>query len=112
MTEVSSPPEYASTTRFTLFAMTMSLLDRGARSGAVEEMDDDALLSVQPILRLVEDHAPRPVQHRIRDLLAPVGGQAVHDERPGGREAQQRLVELVALEGLEPLLAVAPPGPC
>ena len=41
MTEVSSPPEYARTTRLTLFAMTMSL-PTARPSHAVEEMDDDA----------------------------------------------------------------------
>src|SRR5213592_2573664 len=41
----------------------------------------DRLLHVEAILGLVEDHRLRAVEHGVRDLLAAVGGEAVHDER-------------------------------
>src|SRR5207247_2267516 len=44
MTEVSSPPEYASTTR-----LGLDIVDR-----ASQQRQDDRLLRVKPILRLVE----------------------------------------------------------
>src|SRR5512145_30649 len=96
MTEVSRPPEYASTT-----LRTSRIVERAA-----EELEDDRLLRVQPVLRLVERDRPRAVEHGVGDLLPAVRGQAVHDE--GGRfgEAEHRLVELVAAERLEPLLAL------
>src|SRR5712692_5169001 len=61
---------------------------------------------MQPVLGLVEDDAPRPVQDGVGDLLATVGGQAVHDEGLRRGEAKQGVIDLVALEGLEPLLAL------
>src|ERR671924_588813 len=72
MTEVSSPPEYASTTRRTLRVVTV----------ASEQVDDHRLLHVQPVLRLVE-----------------------HDRADLG-EAHDRVVDLIAAEGLQPLLAL------
>src|SRR3990167_6295447 len=98
MTEVSSPPEYASTTLFTgVFMAPLSVS---------QEAQDDALLGVQPVLRLVQDDAPGPVQDRVRDLLPAMRRQTVHDEGLPAREPEQRLVDLVALECLLPPLAL------
>ena len=33
---------------------------------------------MEPVLRLVEHHALRPVEHGVGDLLPAMGGQAVH----------------------------------
>ena len=41
----------------------------------------DALLGVQPVLGLVEDHRLRPVHHLVGHLLAAMGRQAMHEER-------------------------------
>src|SRR5215471_13811883 len=123
ITEVSRPPEYASTTFFTVFVTRSSSLvgetagvgrrrTGAGRSGgpprsiAAEQADDDALLGVEPVLRLVEDQAPRPVEHGVGDLLAAMGGEAVHDEGRRRGQAEQPLVELIPLKRLEPLLAV------
>src|SRR5215475_1321755 len=92
MTEVSSPPEYASTTR-----LTSGIVRRPS-----QQVQDHRLLRVQTILRLIEHDGAGAVEHRVGDLLAPVRGQAVHDERAGLGEADDRLVELVAAEGLLP----------
>src|SRR3990167_9349922 len=73
---------------------------------ASQEVQDDALLRVEPVLRLIEHHALRPVEDRIRDLLPAMRRQAVHDERLPTGEAEQRVVDLVALEGLLPPLAL------
>src|SRR5437867_1962190 len=131
ITEVSSPPEYASTTFFTLLATRPApppvrvrakphselacnvsyppAFARRFRGRNIvpgggfgrraeppsEQFQDDALLGVQTVLRLVEDHAPGPVEDGIRDLLAAVSGEAVHDERARLGEAEERVVELI-----------------
>src|SRR2546428_13671858 len=81
MTEVSSPPEYARTMR-----LGLDIVDR-----ASQQRQDDRLLGVEPVLRLVERDRARAVEHRIGDLLAPVGGQAVHDQHRRLRAAYARL---------------------
>src|SRR5438876_12328502 len=93
LTEVASPPEYASTTRFT----------SGIVGRASEQVEDHGFLRVQAVLRLVQHDRARAVEDRVGDLLAAVRGQAVHDERARLGEADQRVVELVAAEGLLPL---------
>src|SRR5438876_2433037 len=90
MTEVSSPPEYARTMR-----LGLDIVER-----ASQQRQDDRLLGVEPALRLVEGDRVRAVEHRVGDLLAPMGGQAVHDQHRGLREAHDRLVDLVAAERL------------
>src|SRR5262249_24485732 len=90
MTEVSSPPEYASTTRLT----------SGIVRRASQQIQDHRLLRVQTILRLIEHDGARAIEHRVGDLLTPVCGQAVHDKRARLGEAEDRLVDLVAAEGL------------
>src|SRR5258705_1781531 len=97
MTEVSRPPEYASTTFLTDLVTLLS----------TQQGQDDGLLRVQAILGLVEDQAARPVEHRVGDLLASVRGQAVHHDRLTAGEVEQPVVDLVALEGLQAPLAVA-----
>src|SRR5437899_1922465 len=90
MTEVSSPPEYARTMR-----LGLDIVDR-----ASQQRQDDRLLGVETVLRLVEGDRVRAVEHRVGDLLAAMGGQAVHDQHRGLREAHDRLVDLVAAERL------------
>src|SRR5438128_2575589 len=90
MTEVSSPPEYARTMR-----LGLDIVDR-----ASQQRQDDRFLGVEPVLRLVERDRVRAVEHRVGNLLAPVGRQAVHDQHRGLREAHDRLVDLVAAERL------------
>ena len=46
--------------------------------------DEQGLLGVQPVLGLVPDHRLRAVDDLGGDLQAPVGGQAVQDDRVGG----------------------------
>src|SRR5882724_9102666 len=97
MTDVSSPPEYARTTFFTLsFAFTslpFSLLHLSE-----EEKLHQRLLGVQPVLGLVPDHALRPVDHLGGDLLAAVRGQAVHEKRVLLRHFHHGGVDLPILE--------------
>src|SRR5712691_12878234 len=105
ITEVSRPPEYASTTR--LGAGAAAGADRsGVIDGRAEQVEDDGLLSVQAVLGLIEHDAGLAVEHGVGDLLAPVRGQAVHDQRPRPGEPHHRVVDLIALEGLQPLLAL------
>src|SRR5256884_4639173 len=92
MTEVSSPPEYASTTR-----LGLDIVDR-----ASQQRQDDRLLRVKPILRLVERDRVRAVEHGVGDLLAPVGRQAVHHEHRGLGESDDRFVDLIAAERFLP----------
>ncbi len=62
---------------------------------------------MQAVLGLLEDQAARAVQERIGDLLPAMGGQAVHDHRIGRREGEEPVVDLVALERLQPPLPIA-----
>ena len=50
---------------------------------AAHQHDHNGLLGVQPVLGLVEDHAVRALHDLGRDLLAPVGGEAVHHDAGG-----------------------------
>src|SRR5689334_14856001 len=90
MTEVSSPPEYASTT-----FLTSGILER-----ASEHLEDHGLLGVQAVLGLVQHDRARAVQHGVGDLLAAMGRQAVHHQRRGLGEAEQPVAQLVAGERL------------
>src|SRR5205809_838652 len=58
----------------------------------------DRLLHVEAILGLVEDHRLRAVEHGVRDLLAAMGGEAVHDERARAGERDDALVHLIGAE--------------
>src|SRR5258706_15172244 len=97
MTEVSRPPEYASTTFLTDLVTLLS----------TQQGQDDGLLRVQAILRLVEDQATRPVEHRVGDLLASVRGQEVHHDRLTTGAVEQPGGDLIALEGRQAPLAAA-----
>src|SRR4029453_4143601 len=104
MTDVSRPPEYARTTR----------LGSGVIEGASQEPEHDGLLGVEPVSRLLQHDALLAVEHRVGDLLAAMGRQAMHHERRRLGEADQRLADLVAAESLEPLLVLRllpPPRP-
>src|SRR5947209_16375284 len=48
---------------------------------ACEAPGQYALLGMQPVFRLVEYHRLRAVDHVVRDLLAAVRRQAVHEDR-------------------------------
>ena len=65
-------------------AERIAIADPGARRAdqghGAQQPDHDRLLHVQPVLRLVEHHRLRPVDDLVGDLLAAVGGQAVHEE--------------------------------
>ena len=50
-------------------------------STAAEAPGEDALLRMQPVLGLVEDDRLRAVDDLVRDLLAAMGRQAMHEDR-------------------------------
>src|SRR5437870_4854933 len=100
ITEVSRPPEYARTTRLGVGAS--GIVESGS-----QQVEDDRLLRVEAILRLVEHDAGLAIEHTVRDLFAAVRGQAVHHQRPRVGEAEQRLVDLIAAERLQALLALS-----
>ena len=54
---------------------------------------------MQAVVRLREHDALGTVDDRRRHLLAPVGGQAVHEDRPGCRRGHHAVVDLEAFEG-------------
>ncbi len=68
---------------------------------------ENALLGVQAVLRLVEHHRLRPVDDLVGHLLAPVGGQAVHEQRVGLGAGHQPVIDLVGLQQVVPARAVA-----
>ena len=71
-----------------------------------EELDEQGLLHVQAVLGLFEDPALRPVHDRRCDLLAAVGGQAVHRDRVGTGRRHQRVVDPVGRERIASLLGL------
>src|SRR5512134_163303 len=108
MTEVSSPPEYASTT-FLTFS------NCGFPSPLVwDELRQEGDLDVHPVLRLVEYGGLRALDHLLRDLLPAMGGQAVHDDRALPGVPQKARVDAVAPERLQAaptLLLLSHAGP-
>src|SRR5712664_688151 len=102
MTEVSSPPEYARTTRL----IGSPALASDIVALAAEQLEDHRLLGVQPVFGLVEDDRLRSVDDGVGDLFAPVRGQAVHEDRGRVGEAEERRTHLIAAEGLEPPVAL------
>src|SRR5690242_4074166 len=92
ITLVSRPPEYARTTRLT----------SGIVRGASQQVQDDGLLGVQAVFRLVEHDRARTVEHGVGDLLTAVGGQAVHDYGTRLGEPDNCLVQLISAERLLP----------
>src|SRR3972149_2598458 len=85
------------------------------KPSVLDEPFEDGHLDVETVLRLVEDGGSRPLDHLVRDLLAPVGGEAMHHDRPAIRLPQQRRVAAITLEGGAPLpapgLSPGPPSP-
>ena len=69
-------------------------------AGRFQHLDEQRLLRVQAVLRLIEHHRDRRLDHFVADLLAAMRGQAVHEERAGLGQRHHRFVHLVALEGL------------
>src|SRR3990170_4584889 len=63
------------------------------------QQGQDGLLSVEAVLRLVEDYRPRPLEDLVHDLLAPVGGQVVHADGGRWRLGEKLRVHLVPGEG-------------
>ena len=56
------------------------------------EQEEQRLLRVEPILRLVEDDRGRTVHHLVRHLVAAVSGQAVHEQGVGSGVRHQRRI--------------------
>src|SRR5512139_325008 len=96
ITEVSSPPEYASTTFFTFSNVVSSL------SSMWNQRLEDRHLHEHPVLGLVEDRRPRPLEDLVGNLLAAVRGKAVHDDRVPPRRPHERPVDPVTAEGRQP----------
>ena len=87
-----------------LLALAPARLDDGQR--------EQGLGGVQAVLRLVPGGAPGAVEDVRGDLLARMRRQAVEDDRLGIGSGEQRLVDGVAGERLQPLARARPPGPC
>ena len=66
--------------------------------GLLEQPRQQAPEAVQAVVGLGDHPALRPVDHRRRHLLAPVGGQAVHEHRVGRGGRHDPVVDLEALE--------------
>ena len=79
----------------------------GLRHRLLQEPGDDRLLGVAAVLGLVPDDALRAVEDVGVDLLAPVGRQAVHDDRVGRRVGHQLGGDGVVGEHRQPLLGLA-----
>ena len=78
-----------------------------------EQQREQRLLHVQAVLRLVPDRRARRRRARSGVISSPgMRRQAVQDDRVGGREREQRLVEPVGLEVAQPLRRALPPGRC
>src|SRR5438132_1465608 len=71
---------------------------RARWSGPPQEPEQQGLLRVETILRLVPHHRMGAVDDLVGDLLPAVGGQAVHDDRVGLGPVHSGLVQLEALE--------------
>ena len=61
---------------------------------------------MQPVLRLVPDGAAGPVEDRVGDLVAAVGGQAVQRDRTGRGAVEQGVVHLQRAERRRAVAAV------
>src|SRR5690606_25082494 len=75
----------------------------GACSARLREGQQDRLLHVQAIFRLLEDFLGAFLKERSRDLLVAIGGQAVLHDGPGTGQTNETFVDLVGGEHLEPL---------
>src|SRR5206468_10948447 len=76
-------------------AMALSLLDKNPpASNQTEAPEQNALLGVQAVLRLVPHRRLRAVDHAGRHPLAAVGGQAVHEDGAGLGGGHQAVIDL------------------
>src|SRR5207244_13026356 len=57
---------------------------------------EDSLLHVQPVFRLVENRLGIRLERLFLNLLAPIGRQAMHHERAGLGQSNQRPIDLIA----------------
>src|SRR6202008_4164060 len=72
--------------------------DERALPHGVKAPGQNALLRVQAIFGLIEHHRLRPVDHLVGDLLAAMGGQAMHEDRVGLGLSREPRIDLIALE--------------
>ena len=88
--------------------LLVALVQRPAHAGAAasQQLDEEALLDVQPVLRLLPDQAAWAVHHRRGDLLATVRRQAMHGDHVGPGGVEQCVVDLVAGEGVAAFLGL------
>src|SRR5262244_3543126 len=97
MMDVSSPPEYASTTLSRMIAPRIRC--RWA-DGAAQQGKKNGFLDVHAVFRLVVDHRVRRINDFSRHLLTTVRGQAVHEHRVARGQGKEFLVDLVRRENL------------
>ena len=71
-------------------------------TAAEDDVLQQRLLHVHPVLGLLEDPRLRTLEDLLGDLLAAVRGQAVEDDRAGRGAGEQRRVDGEAPEGLQP----------
>ena len=80
----------------------MPVVPRSASAGdalrPAEQHQQERLLRMHAVLRLIEDDRLRAVEHRIGDLGVAVRGEAMHEDGVLLRVRHQLLVDLVGLE--------------
>ena len=72
-------------------------------SRSIPQPGQNSLLRVEPVFGLVKNGPGIGLESGLINLLAPVGGQAVHDQCAGLGKACHRPVHLVALQLLQTL---------
>src|SRR6185312_2244486 len=98
MMEVSSPPEYASTTFSGMGSPCPLEGRREAMNAAAEQHQQYRLLHVQSILGLVENDGPRRVDYAGSDLVSTMRRQTVQEQRVGRGMREELLVDLIRRE--------------
>src|ERR1019366_10246608 len=98
MMEVSSPPEYASTT-----FSRIGTPRRKAMNAALQQQNHDGFLNMQAIFCLVEDHRTRRIDHRRRHFVTAMRRKAVHEERVLGGIREELRAHLEGQKYLAPL---------
>src|SRR5262249_2710252 len=76
-----------------------SFYESGTRD---EQILQQRLLRVQPVAGFLPDDRARVLEQIVADFFAAMRRQAVHEERIRARAVEQPLIDLVALEALEP----------
>src|SRR5215467_3089551 len=74
-------------------------------SASVQAPGQNAFLGVQAVLGLVEHNRMRPIDHLVRDFLAAMRRQAMHENRARIGQCHQTGVDLIALEQVVAALA-------